>query len=473
MNRKLNISTQKATSPSSVAVTTLYRKAARGRSPGPTGESEEWGKTRMAQRRSHGYVESAGVPPIAHEVLRAPGQALDPETRTFMESRFGHDFSRVRVHADVPQTIQAKLTIGRPGDPAEQEADRIAEQVMRMPVPAASRSILPGAAIVDGEPTIQRNPKQPYSIEEGLIVEEGGSAQAKEAPGRTPRLTSAIAARVNGLRGGGQPLSASVRAFMEPRFGHDFSQVRIHADSTAAELAAAVEARAFTVGSDIAFGMGEYTPETQAGRRLLAHELTHSIQQGSAQKLDHRLPEIAGEAEVIRRVKWQPNTDTGKDSYPWGPGGPKGDLLQAKTDAGTSIFTWKPHDGSTYWCHGYTFGGSTAKGGPYSLWGDTVPTVLKDDGWKDQPHSCVAAAGDILVFVDAKGLVTHSGIIRSVSEPKGTVDETASTLESKWGSGSHNTSSWEKNAKAYGKYRCYSKLPAAGVCSGKGSHERP
>jgi hypothetical protein len=78
----------------------------------------------------------------------------------------------------------------------------------------------------------------------------------------------------------GAPLDAGVRAFMEPRFGQDFSGVRVHTDAPAAASAQAVHARAYTVGSDIAFAPGAYSPGTDVGRRMLAHELAHTIQQG-------------------------------------------------------------------------------------------------------------------------------------------------------------------------------------------------
>ncbi|MCS6883525.1 MAG: DUF4157 domain-containing protein [Oscillochloridaceae bacterium] len=82
------------------------------------------------------------------------------------------------------------------------------------------------------------------------------------------------------LRSPGQPLDAETRSFMEPRFGHDFSRVRVHTGARAAESARAVNALAYTVGRDVVFGEGQYAPGTGAGRRLLAHELTHVIQQG-------------------------------------------------------------------------------------------------------------------------------------------------------------------------------------------------
>jgi hypothetical protein len=82
------------------------------------------------------------------------------------------------------------------------------------------------------------------------------------------------------LRSPGQPLDKETREFMEPRFGHDFSQVRIHTDAKAAESARAVNARAYTVGENIVFGKAQYAPNRFEGKRLLAHELTHTIQQG-------------------------------------------------------------------------------------------------------------------------------------------------------------------------------------------------
>src|SRR5690348_9227267 len=81
------------------------------------------------------------------------------------------------------------------------------------------------------------------------------------------------------FRGPGQPLEPAVREQMEPRFGYDFSRLRVHTDAEAAEAARALRARAFTVGDDIVFGCGEYAPGTLRGRHLLAHELTHVLQQ--------------------------------------------------------------------------------------------------------------------------------------------------------------------------------------------------
>ncbi len=160
----------------------------------------------------------------------------------------GHNFSQVRVHAAVPGAIQTKLTVNQPGDKYEQEADQVAEQVMRMPVTEASN---PCEALGQSQNfSIQRfHPErkelhrqaeeeeeelQRQSIEE---EEEEETLQAKESPGHVPTVTPELQARINPIKGGGQPLPAPLRAFMEPRFGHDFSRVRIHADTQAAGTA--------------------------------------------------------------------------------------------------------------------------------------------------------------------------------------------------------------------------------------------
>jgi hypothetical protein len=95
----------------------------------------------------------------------------------------------------------------------------------------------------------------------------------------TPSITPSVAGNINSMRGAGTPLSPSVRAYFEPRFGAHFGQVRVHTDTQAANTARAVQARAFTVGRDVVFGASEYAPTTMSGRKLLAHELTHVIQQ--------------------------------------------------------------------------------------------------------------------------------------------------------------------------------------------------
>lgn len=90
----------------------------------------------------------------------------------------------------------------------------------------------------------------------------------------------------HGLRSSGQPLDPALRAFMEPRFGQDFRAVRVHTDGQAAASAASVNAKAYTVGQHIVFGSGRFTPQSPEGKQLIAHELTHVVQQGGSSRLD-------------------------------------------------------------------------------------------------------------------------------------------------------------------------------------------
>jgi hypothetical protein len=100
------------------------------------------------------------------------------------------------------------------------------------------------------------------------------------------------------LRSPGQPLDGTTRAFMEPRFGHDFSRVRVHTDAKGAESAIAVNALAYTVGRDVVFGEGQYAPETSQGRKLIAHELMHVIQQSGAAGTIQKQLRVGAEGNV-------------------------------------------------------------------------------------------------------------------------------------------------------------------------------
>lgn len=149
-------------------------------------------------------------------------------------------------------------------DPFEHEADRVADQVMRMPDPELSIATAPAqlsrkCVACDEEEAKMLQPK-PVGPAKGA---------ASEAPGIVHEV----------LRSPGRPLEASARAFFEPRFRFDFSRVRIHTEPIAAESARAVNALAYTVGPDIVFREGQFTTETNTGKRLLAHELAHVAQQ--------------------------------------------------------------------------------------------------------------------------------------------------------------------------------------------------
>lgn len=163
--------------------------------------------------------------------------------------------------------ILPRPTVAPDRDVQEREADQMADRVMRMPDPVLVTT-RPGAAVHGA--TIQRECAEWAEKNRQLRPEAAG----------LPRATTAAADLVHDVvRSPGQPLDAATRQFMEHRFGHDFRSVRVHADAAAGYAARALQARAFTVQNDITFAPGEYAPESTTTRRLLAHELTHVVQQ--------------------------------------------------------------------------------------------------------------------------------------------------------------------------------------------------
>lgn len=193
--------------------------------------------------------------------------------------------------------IQAKLKIGKPNDIYEQEADRVAEQIV-----SSSWSVVNNQM---EEREIQRQTEE----EERKREEEGETLQLKKMQGNIPEVTPDIESRIRALRGSGQPLPKSIRAFFESRFGYDFSHVRIHNDPEAAKLARALNAEAFTYGRDIYFGEGRYNPNTLAGKRLLAHELTHVVQQKRSKNIEKNSKNI-----FIQRQKFIEFTEKAKNT---------------------------------------------------------------------------------------------------------------------------------------------------------------
>ena len=306
-----------------------------------------------ARSTEHGTLSGHSAPPVVHEALRVPAQPLDSTTHALFEPRLGHDFSAVRVHTDrqaaadrvaepmengdnsiapsaaaqgleclrsnqpvfqrwsasggpptasMPShpgrseifqrkcacggtpgptgeceecrekrlTLQTKLKINEPGDIYEQEADRIANQVLTRPA---------NAPISEAPPRIQR------------------------LPGQSNGQSGAVPASVNQvLATPGKRLEPAIRAFFEPRFGHDFSHVRIHSDVRAEEAARSIHAQAFTAGDHVVFAAGRYAPRTEPGRSLLAHELAHVVQQnGVASAMPiQRQPAPGGENLALR-----------------------------------------------------------------------------------------------------------------------------------------------------------------------------
>ncbi|MDY6979977.1 MAG: DUF4157 domain-containing protein [Pseudomonadota bacterium] len=156
--------------------------------------------------------------------------------------------------------LQPKLTIGQPNDRYEQEANRVADQVLHK---RQSDNLNSGS--MQPDISIYRKPQTDNTFNISTFFSSGFHA---------PKIIN------NVLSGSGEPLDEPTRQYMEPRFGRDFSNIRIHRDSQAQRSAKAINAQAYTVGNRIVFGANSFQPDTQAGRHLLAHELTHTVQQG-------------------------------------------------------------------------------------------------------------------------------------------------------------------------------------------------
>jgi hypothetical protein len=274
-------------------------------------------------------------------------KAAASANRRSQPSGFGYRGSGVKAQQAKIRHIlrftgsQAKLAIGQPNDKYEQEADRVADQLMRMdgstPLKGGLDRTL-GATRHD--PKLQRQPESEEEEEtlqtkpladqitplvqrqEGSSEEEEAPAQAKfkaggipqrkcpgceegiaqrqlmtkedeqlqtkSKPSGTASFNPYLESRINSVKGGGQALDPATRNFFEPRFGCDFSSVRVHTDGNALELARSINARAFTLKNNIIMGTGEHQPHSDSGIRLLGHELTHVVQQGGHRLLQNQ-----------------------------------------------------------------------------------------------------------------------------------------------------------------------------------------
>jgi hypothetical protein len=177
-------------------------------------------------------------------------QPIEEEEEELQAKSVPHAIQR-KAKPGVEMPIQKKLTVGEPNDEYEQEADAVADKVMRM----ASTD----AINIDTMPALRRN--------------------AESTSASTPGVSSGTESKIQQMRGNGAPLPQQVSNDMGSKMGADFSGVNVHTGSDASDLNRQVNARAFTLGNDVFFGDGEYTPNSDSGQRLLAHELTHVAQQ--------------------------------------------------------------------------------------------------------------------------------------------------------------------------------------------------
>jgi hypothetical protein len=222
--------------------------------------------------------------------------------------------ARKQADKKTPSYLQTKMKVSHPGDAHEQQADQVAERVSRAEksVGSAAKDSLqratlqPGQDLGDPQQTLSRKPavedKKPESTLSRLPNQKPDNARL-QAKGDTPQIDQSTEERINSLRGKGEPLSEAVKNDLQQQLQADFSSVRIHASGEAAALAAGVNARAFTVGSDIFFASGEYAPDSAEGRKLLAHELTHVMQQGDGlSRAETKSPPIANASSGSGKV---------------------------------------------------------------------------------------------------------------------------------------------------------------------------
>jgi len=148
--------------------------------------------------------------------------------------------------------VQPKLTINQPGEIYEQEADAMADKIMQMP-----------------------------AAENAFFKPVSSNISRKENSSQPTEANSEVSSYINSFSSKGSPLPDTAKSFFEPRLGYDFSDVKIHNDSDAAKSSQSVNALAYTVGNNIVFNQNQFSPETDSGKKLLAHELTHVVQQKS------------------------------------------------------------------------------------------------------------------------------------------------------------------------------------------------
>jgi len=263
---------------------------------------------------------------LAENIMRGMETQEQPEAETSTVQRQsplgGAALAAVAPPILSMPTVQTKLTIGKPGDVYEQEADKMAQQVMSM-------SVTP-----DSSPQVQRfgeedNPVQRWSLAQSITpvvyrqVDE--QVQMREIVQRAFQVggnqaSGDLESRLNASKGGGSALAPEVRAFMEPRFGADFSSVRVHTGAEAVQMNRELGAQAFTHGSDVYFGAGK----SPGNNELTAHELTHVVQQvgttvnGTAPAAIHR-KEVMNDSDIRGKQDWttvdrQNNTQRWKDA---------------------------------------------------------------------------------------------------------------------------------------------------------------
>jgi hypothetical protein len=324
--------------------------------------------------------------------------------------------------------MQAKLEVGAVDDPLEREADEVAEKVMRMPDAGA---FAPPSAKGDGIPGVLRRCACGGTCTDRQKKKSAGEkweqVQTKRVNGSDGGPAKAPASVYGVLRSSGQPLDRSTRAFMEPRFGRDFSRVRVHSNAAAQQSAREVNAQAYTLGPNIVFGAGRFAPTTHEGKWLIAHELTHVMQQNGAGagKIDGVSSSTVSEPRLMRSVALDSTVKIchrvlKSRKIKISQGGLRVVLLLRPQD--TNVPDCADHDFTVYLnrsntfldddvasCPGRTGGTRSFSFGNLSQ-GEYYLTISRT---YDNPYCCIE--GDILVFdepikASSEGCVAHKSL---------------------------------------------------------------
>jgi dolichol kinase len=181
--------------------------------------------------------------------------------------------------------LQSALKVSSPSDPAEKEAESTARKVVRLPAPEPT-----------ARPLTLQSPQSPH------VARFRDAMIQRKAEGQ-PNVASNVAAEIATSTASGSPLPPTVRRFMEPRFKADFGNVRVHTGERSARLNRQLNAQAFTVGNQIFFGRGRFRPESTDGQELLAHELTHTIQQGAVSQGIQRSADVSVTEQSPQQVQ--------------------------------------------------------------------------------------------------------------------------------------------------------------------------
>jgi hypothetical protein len=240
-------------------------------------------------------------------MLQTYGEAREAGLTGTASPRFGHDVSQMPLHPPTAGAIQTKLPLNKPKDEYEQAADRLSEQVRRMPEPQLQRACLCGGGCPQG--AMEQSDRE----HERLQTKRTGIGDL----GQT--AVPLIAHKV--LSSPGQPIALATRALMESRFGLDFRHVRVHTGESAEMSARTINAHAYTVGNHIVFGPRRFDSPAMEGLRLLAHELTPVVQQSAghapstvarqpadAEKDKPKAPPKAPQCETGRALHWGQET---------------------------------------------------------------------------------------------------------------------------------------------------------------------